>query len=130
MAPIIHSWFSLGQEKAATKRRPVIFQGNTVCRMKVYWTSSPFLVKLFDFVCVEARFCEIRSHTVYTLLCYKYEYICHDFIANTIALIYVCETHSARSIGRIIENDVHAWLLLCTVIGKWLLYYTYNRLHI
>jgi len=34
-----------GSGKAATKSRPVILQGNTVCRMKVHWTSSPFLVK-------------------------------------------------------------------------------------
>jgi len=31
MASIVHSWFSQGQEKAATKSKPVILQGNTEC---------------------------------------------------------------------------------------------------
>jgi len=31
--------------KKLQKSRPAIFQGNTVCRMKVYWTSNSFLVK-------------------------------------------------------------------------------------
>jgi len=48
-----------GQEKAATKSKPTILQGNTQCRIKVYWTSSPFLINYkFDFT----RGCHVGTH--------------------------------------------------------------------
>jgi len=33
------------KKKLQQKSWPAILQGNTECRVKVYWTSSPFLVK-------------------------------------------------------------------------------------
>jgi len=52
MTPIVYSWLSQGQEKAETKSKLAILQEYTVCRMKVYWTSSPFLVKSQVWLCV------------------------------------------------------------------------------